>query len=93
MWDCSLNVLVTSQSITVSSLVSAISAPNGIITMFITLLFALSNGFVKLFLSIMKNKKVKHEKIALLATVSQKNILGLIYLFYTFAVKNYIQNY
>ena len=40
--------------------------------MFITLFFALNNGFVKLFLSMMINKKAKHEKIALLATMSQK---------------------
>ena len=40
--------------------------------MFITVFFALNNGFVKLCLSMMINKKAKHEKIALLATRVKK---------------------
>ena len=46
----SVFLLVTSQCVTVSSFVSAINTPLGIITMLVTLFFALSNGFVELFL-------------------------------------------
>ena len=35
----------------------------GIITLFITLVFKLGFGFVKLFLGMMENKKIKHKQL------------------------------
>ena len=50
---------VTSRSITITSLISAIVVPSELVTLFIIPLFTLSNTFLKLFLSKLKSKNQK----------------------------------
>ena len=41
----------------------AVGVTFGIITLFVTLIFKLDNGFVKLFLGMVKNKRIKHKQL------------------------------
>lgn len=53
-------------SVRIVSAVSVIGAPVELITFLTTILFELSNGFVKLFLIDVKSEKSKHKKIEIL---------------------------
>ena len=55
-------ISVTSGTLTIASFISAIVAWVGLITLIITVFFPLGDEFVKLFPSIMKNKKIKYKK-------------------------------
>ena len=66
-FDKSLNVLsILSGSISIASFATVIGAPAGIIEASCGLTFSITSGFVKKFLKT-RNKKKKHNKIAMLA--------------------------
>ena len=65
--DKSLIVLsVATGSISIASFATAIGAPVGIMSASCSLAFSITTGFVKTFLKTIRNKKKKHNKIALL---------------------------
>ena len=67
-FDKSLNVLsILSGSISIASFTSVIGAPAGIIGASCDFTFSITSGFVKMFLTTIRNKKQKHNKIAMLA--------------------------
>ena len=66
--DKSLIVLpVSIGSISIASFATAIGAPVGIMSASCSLAFLITKGFVKTFLKTIRNKKKKHNKIAMLA--------------------------
>ena len=67
-FDKSLIVLsVTTGSISIASFATVIGAPVGIISASFSLSFLISTGIVKKLLKTTRNKKKKHNKIAMLA--------------------------
>ena len=67
-FDKSLNVLsILSESISIASFASVTGAPAGIIGASCGFTFSITSGFVKKFLKTVRNKKEKHNKIAMLA--------------------------
>ena len=72
-FDKSLNVLsILAGSISIASFATVIGAPAGIIGASCGLTFSITSGFVKTFLKTIRNKKKKHNKIFMLATISCK---------------------
>ena len=66
-FDKSLIVLsATSGSISIASFATVIEAPVGIASASLSLAFSLSIGLVKILLRTTRNKKKKHNKIAML---------------------------
>ena len=67
-FDKSLIVLsVTTGSISIASFATVIGAPVGMMSASFSLAFSITTGFVKKFLKTIRNKKKKHNKIAMLA--------------------------
>ena len=67
-FDKSLIVLsVTTGSISIASFATVIGAPVGMMSASCSLAFSVTTGFVKRFLKTTRNKKKKHNKIAMLA--------------------------
>ena len=67
-FDKSLIVLsVATGSISIASFATVIGAPVGIMSASCSLAFSITTGFVKKFLKTIRNKKKKHNKIAMLA--------------------------
>ena len=67
-FDKLLNVLaILSGSISIASFASVIGAPAGIIGASCGFTFSVTSGFIKRFLKTIRNKKKKHNEIALLA--------------------------
>ena len=67
-FDKSLIVLsVATGSISIASFATVIGAPVGMMSASFSLAFPITTGFVKKFLKATRNKKKKHNKIAMLA--------------------------
>ena len=67
-FDKSLIVLsVATGSISIASFATVIGAPVGMMSASCSLAFSITTGFVKKFLKTIRNKKKKHNKIAMLA--------------------------
>ena len=68
------NVLsILSGSISIVSFAAVIGAPAGIIGASCSFTFSIIPGFVKKFLKTIRNKKKKHSKIVMLASISKLN--------------------
>ena len=57
---------------------SVVGAPAGITSPSFTLIFSLTTGIIKKLLSITRNKKIKHDKIIMLAKSKLNNIETLV---------------
>ena len=57
---------------------SVVGAPAGIASPSFTLIFSLTTGIIKKLLSITRNKKIKHDKIIMLAKSKLNNIETLV---------------
>ena len=57
---------------------NVVGAPAGIASASFTLIFSLTTGIIKKFLSITRNKKKKHDKILMLAKSKLKSIETLV---------------
>ena len=78
--DRSLIVLsVATGSISIASFATAIGAPAGIMSASCSLTFSITTGFVKWFLKTIRNKKKKHNKIAMLARSKLNSIENKIF--------------
>ena len=53
---------ITSGSVNVASIASRRGAPVALTTKFVTLIFTVANLFVKVFLGMIINKRIKHNK-------------------------------
>ena len=65
---------VATGSSSIASFATTIEAPVGIMSSSCSLTFSITTGFVKKFLKTIRNKKKKHNKIAMLARGKLKNI-------------------
>ena len=68
----------TSSGVSIISFTSIVSAPLGIASASLTLIFSLTKGIVKQLLTINRNKKKKHDKILMLAKSKLNRIETLI---------------
>ena len=71
-------LIATSSGVSISSFTSIVGAPVGIESAIFTLIFSLTTGIVKKLLNITKNKKIKHDKILMLAKSKLNSIETLI---------------
>ena len=70
---------VATGSISIVSFATAIGAPAGIMDASCSLTFSITTGFVKWFLKTIRNKKKKHNKIAMLARSKLNSIESKIF--------------
>ena len=67
-FDKSLIVLsVTTSSVSITSFATVIGAPAGMVSTSSSLAFSITTGIIKELLKITRNKKIKHNKIVMLA--------------------------